>query len=172
MPASLALVALLSLHLPSLSLPSVHLPFGHGRQPNAPQRFGDWTLSVRTDSFSTGHVCKLTRPHAEYQRQAVVFHLSPSTDTSAAVYRIVGGVPMTVQADQSELARLGFNLHDDNLDNPSGGLVRIPISRLVAAGDVRIETAAFSRSIKFNLGGLKPALEAAKAAGCRVEDFQ
>jgi hypothetical protein len=162
MPVHLALIALLSLPL----------PWGHAPKPADPRHFGAWTLNVRVDSFSTGHVCKLSRPGAEYRRQAVVFHLSPNVDTSQAVYRIDAGAPRAVRDDQVTLARLGFALNNDDLDNPSGGLVRIPVDQLLGAAAVRIETTAFGRARKFDIAGLKPALAAAGAAGCRDEDFQ
>ena len=167
MPIHLALVALFSLPL----------PWGHGHahipQPQGwPRHYGEWTLNVRTDSFTTGHVCKLTRPGIDYQRQTVILHLPARTDTTNAVYRIDAGPPVEARADDLQIVRLGFALQDDDLQNPSGGVIRIPVTRLVGARSVRVETAAFSRSRKFDLDGLDAALAAANAANCGPNDFQ
>jgi len=160
------------IHLALLGHLSLPTPWRHVPRPSDPRHFGGWTLVVRTDAFSTGHVCRLTRPGAEYQRQAVVLHLSPKVDTSQGVYRIDTAPPRSVGDDQATLAGLGFELHNDDLANPSGGLVRIPVGRLLNASAVRVETVAFTASTKFNLGGLRAALDAAKAAGCQDADFQ
>lgn len=163
--ASLALAALLGLHMPSL-----HVPWPHGAA--VVSHVGDWTLKTRLDRFAGERSCTLSRGRIDYQRQALVFRLSTHTDTAAALYRIDGAEPVAVRADEAELASLGFALHNDDLDNPSGGLVRIPAHRLATAGEVQIEAGPGRGPVKFKIGGLAAALDAARAAGCAEADFK
>ena len=148
------------------------LPWVHGSAHQAPSPAGGWTVTAKTDPFTGGHVCHLGKRGVDYERQALVFHLSDHVDTADAAYRIDGGSPNLVSADQMELARLGFALHNDDLSNPSGGLVRIPEGRLTTAGEVSVETAAFRRPVKFKISGFAEALDTARKAGCRPGDFR
>jgi len=162
MPSPTALIALLVwpsvLHLPS---------FGHD-----PQAVAGWRLSVRADSFTGGHVCKLGRRGISFTRQALVLHLARNIDTSTAYYRVDDAAPRAARDDQAVLAELGFTLFADDLNNPSQGLVRIPEPIVLNARTVRVETAAFQRPTVFRIDGLAQALSAAHAAGCRDADFQ
>ena len=162
--ASLALAALLGLHVPSL-----HVPWPHSSEVS---HVGGWVLKAHLDRFAGERSCTLSRGRIDYQRQALVFRLPARVDTDAALYRIDGGEPIAVRADEAELAGLGFALHNDDLDNPSGGLVRIPVHRLASAGAVQIEAAPGRRPVKFRIGGLAAALDAARAAGCSEADFK
>ena len=164
-PAALALAALLGLHLPSL-----HVPWPHGAAQVS--HVDGWTLKTRLDRFAGERSCALSRGRIDYVRQALVFHLPARVDTAAALYRIDGAAPVGVRADEAELASLGFNLHNDDLDNPSGGLVRIPVHRLAGAAEVEIEAAPGRRPVKFKIGGLSAALDAARGAGCAETDFR
>lgn len=150
-------------HLPS------HLPAW--RDPEA-RKVAGWTVRVRGDAFSGGAACRISRGGADYQRQALVFHLRPTLDTQTAVYRIDGGPARRASQDQADLAKLGFALHNDDLINPSGGIVRIPVAHLAGAHAVRIETAAGQPPVKFHIEGWDAALAAAKATGCGEADFQ
>ena len=165
--ASLALAVLLGLHLPS-----PHLPWPHAAGPRTVSHVAGWTLAARLDTFAGERSCTLSRGRVDYRRQALVFHLPARVDTAAALYRIDGAAPVAVRADEAELASLGFALHNDDLDNPSGGLVRIPAHRLAVAGEVQIEAAPGRRPVTFKIGGLSEALDAARAAGCGEADFR
>jgi len=165
MTASVSLaLALLGLHAPS-----VHLPWPHSSEVS---QVGGWTLKVHLDRFAGERSCTLSRGRIDYQRQALVFRFSSRIDTTAALYRIDKAEPVAVRADEAELARLGFALHNDDLDNPSGGIIRIPAHRLASAGEVQIEAAPGRKPIKFKIGGLDAALDAARKAGCAETDFK
>jgi hypothetical protein len=149
------------------------LPFGHHATAAAPanpaqshSRIAGWTLSVRRDPFVGSAVCQLYRGRASYERQALVLRLPPRTDTAAAVYRVDGGAPTPVFADRAAIASLGFALWRDQLDNPSGGLVRIPYAKLTAAHQVQLETRLRGRIWSFPLDGLPAAVAAEHSAGC------
>lgn len=108
----------------------------------------------------------------DYERGALVIHLSPNADTFDAVYRIDGGAPRPVRADAMELASLGFALHNDDLSNPTGGLVRIPARTLAGASQVAVQIRPGAPVHRFPVDALAPALEAARAAGCGAEAFR
>jgi hypothetical protein len=160
-PAALALISALA----------VHMPFGPGPDVKV-TRLGEWTLRVRAEPFAGRQVCELRRGDIAYQRQALVFRLSTRIDTTTAIYRVDGGPPIQARDDEAVLAHLGFALHNDDLDNPSGGLVRIPEARLAGAGVVQIETADHPHPVKFKIAGLESALDAAHKAGCGAGDFR
>jgi hypothetical protein len=159
-------------HVALIALLSFPVPWKHAGPTGAPDRVDGWTLRVQADRFTGAHTCRLWRGGIDYQRQALVFHLPASIDTAGAVYRIDGGPAVPAASDEPELAALGFALHDDDLDNPSGGLVRIPSHRLTAAEAVKIEAAPGRRPVKFRISGLTAALAAARQAGCAEADFK
>ncbi len=147
-------------------------PFwGHGETHRERSQIGAWTLRVESDQFAARQICQLSRPRVDYHRQALVFHLSSRADTANAVYRIDDGPPRAVRSDAMDLARLGFALYNDDLTNPSGGLVRIPRQRIMDAREVSIQAKAMAAPVKFRIDGFGAALDAARAAGCGVDDF-
>jgi hypothetical protein len=139
-------------------------------QTHREQGVNGWKLNVRLDRFTYRRTCSLHRDRVHYERQALVFHLPPHTDTSRAAYRIDNGAPRWVSADAMELARLGFALHDDDLNNPSGGVVRITLARLAGGKQVEIEPRSFGPWIRFNAGGIEGALAAALKK-CGEDEF-
>jgi hypothetical protein len=153
------------------ALLALHLPWTHGDARGEAHRVAGWTVTAHVERFTGRMACQVTRPGVAYRRQALVFRLSPRIDTSAAVYRVDAGAPVWARTDEPELARLGFALHGDDLNNPSGGVVRVPQGRLAGARAVQIETAADHRPFKFVIAGLAEALDAAKRAGCGDADF-
>ena len=132
-------------------------------------RIGGWTLHIRSDRFSGGRTCRLSRDHVEYQRGALVFRVSRRSSTLTAVYRIDGGAARAASADALELARMGFAIYQDDLADPSGGVVRIPIGRLRDAKSVAIEVRR--EPVTFKVAGLDAALAAAGKAGCNQDAF-
>ena len=161
-PSAFALAALLS--LPWVSHPS--------EAHRAHHRIGPWTLTVVEDRFSGQVQCRLAARGMDFTRGALVLHLSPKADTSDAIYRIDGGPPRSVRADALELVRLGFALHQDDLWNPSGGLVRIPAPALGGATRGAVEARPGAPVYSFRIDALAPALEAARTAGCAPEAFR
>ena len=162
MPLRSALMALLL--LPPL--------FGHGAPDHATRRVGAWTVRERTDRFTHRATCAVARPRVRYARQALVLQLPGRLDTSAAVYRIDDGPVISVREDAMELARLGFALHDDDLANPSGGLVTVPPRRLAGARTIRVEVEPRGAVYSFKVDGLASALDGAARLGCGPDAFE
>jgi hypothetical protein len=160
---TLRLLLVLALYLPS----TLQQLVSAGRWHVVRGDFGRWHVQTRRDAFS-GHLeCRAFAGGARYERRAVVFHLPSSLDTSDAAYRIDWGPVFWSRDDAPALAHLGFALHnDDDLRNPSGGLVRVPVGRLLAARLVSIEVKRGRDPFLFKINGLAAALEAARKAGC------
>jgi hypothetical protein len=129
-------------------------------------RIGAWKLTVQHDLFAGRVACELVDGRLAYERGALVVRLPRGADTSAALYRIDGGAVMTAADDYPSLATLGFAIWQDNLRNPSGGLVRIPAPKIAAARELTLEPAPSGRVWHFPLDGLPAALAAWKDAGC------
>ncbi len=148
----------------------IWLPFGHpAPKPTKVLKtthIGAWTLTVKSDPFAGQAGCRLTNGRQSYERGALVIQLPRKINTADAVYRIDGGPPMFASWDQPALASLGFALEEDNLDNPSGGLVRIPVTKVASAKAIKVEARPRDKMWKFSLVGFDAALAAAKQAGC------
>jgi hypothetical protein len=148
------------------------LPWSHDAVHAERRHIGRWTLRVLTDTFTSGNQCRLFGHSADVQRGALVLRLARDVDTSGAIYRIDGGPPIAGRADQMELARMGLAIHADDLANPSGGLVRIPMRRVRDAHIVAVQVRAFGPVIQFEIDGLGAALDAAYKSGCTPESFK
>jgi hypothetical protein len=131
-----------------------------------------WVLSVHKHVFSGTTQCKLQKGRASYGRDAVVFDLGRRVDTADAIYRIDDGAPMRSRDDQMIIAERGFSLTSDSLDNPSAGLVRIPVERLQSAQVVRIEAQDNDHPMTFRISGLSAALVQSRGAGCDDQSFR
>ena len=129
-----------------------------------------WILEWRRDGFSQRQACRLHRGAVTYERQALTFRLSRRVDTASAAYRIDNGRPFFARDDALDLVRLGFALHDDDLANPSGGVVRIPIAKLEGARWVVIEPEPQAPRTRFAVEGFSAALVGARSR-CAEEDF-
>jgi hypothetical protein len=130
-------------------------------------RVGEWRLTVHREAFTGATTCRLMRRWMEFRRQTLIIHLPTRIDSSSAVYRIDQGAAFWTRDDQMRMARKGFALDNDNLNNPSGGLVRIPAERLVGARLVFIEAVANTpRPYMFRIDGLDKALVLAGQMGC------
>lgn len=154
------------------TLPAIDFPWSP-RDTNIERRHvGAWALKVETDRFTGRLTCSLSKPRIRYERQALAFQLSSGANTFDAAYRVDDAPPVSARSDAMELARQGFALHNDDLANPSGGLVRIPLGRLSGAQAVRIQSRPNTIPVRFKIDGLSEALAAAQSAGCGFSDFK
>jgi hypothetical protein len=129
---------------------------------------GGWTVATRTDAF-TGEVrCDVFRREVSFERGAVVIRLGPRINTFDAAYRVDSGPLRRSRDDAMQLAAMGFRLSEDDLRNPSRGIVRIPNVNIGGANAVTVESRPFARPVVLSVAGLGAAVEAAKAAGCKM----
>ena len=157
--------------LPLLLALALAWPWTHSTVRTEHRHIGDWRLIVRTDAFERKTRCQLYEHGVDYRRGALEFHFAPGVDTSAAVYRVDDGPPIETTAELMQIAELGFAIHDDNLRNPSGGVVRAPLARLQGAKTIAIQPRWGRPPVRFRLGQLQAALEAATKAGCGQDSF-
>jgi hypothetical protein len=142
------------------------LPWLHGDARHIKATFGDWTLNVQRDAFGARTACKLSSRNVNYQRQSLVIHFAKNIDTTSAAYRIDGGAPIWARWDQMEAARLGFAIESGGLENPSGGLVIIPVARLNGAHLLAVRARPTDQPRLIKIDGLAVALDKAAAMGC------
>jgi len=147
------------------------LPWLHGDGAHTRARFGDWVLDVHKDTFGARTSCKLSAPHLNYLRRALVIQFGKNIDTSSAAYRIDGDAPIWARWDALALARLGFAVESGGLDNPSDGLVTIPLARLTGARVIAVRARPVDQPRVFKIDGLTLALDKAAALGCAPDAF-
>jgi hypothetical protein len=136
------------------------------------QKVAGWTLNVRTNRFADDHRCRLAKGPVSLTRDVLVFRLSPGLDTAAARYRVDGGALHAASGDLMSVAQAGLAIYDDQLANPSGGLVRIPAERVRHAKRIAIQATAASTPKVFDLDGLDAALAQAAKLGCEPTAFE
>jgi len=148
------------------------VPWRHETTKTNIRHIAGWTLRIDADVFSGRLKCQIYRHDIQYRRGALVFRFARDVDTSTAIYRIDGGEPNWTQSDTAELAQLGFALHDDdNLSNPSGGVLRVPVHKVGEARSVSVEVSARFPPVAFRVEGISSAVAAAYGAGCMSADF-
>jgi hypothetical protein len=130
-----------------------------------------WLVEVATHRFTGDKTCKLVNGPVDYRRHTLVFRFPVQVDTSNAIYRVDAGMPRAARSDLIDLAELGFSLYAPNLDNPSGGLVRIPTKRLQGASLVWIQAQTGKYPIEFTIAGFASAMDTARANGCTEASF-
>jgi hypothetical protein len=154
--------ALLAIVLPLL----LASPGSHAVVRARVEHVGRWTLGIRRDRFSGGATCRLYRHGVHYERGALVIGLPRKVDTFVAIYRLDDGPPVRVRDELDAMALAGFAVHADDLDNPSGGLVRVPEGRALDARWLRIEAPPRRFLFSYRIEGLRAAIAAARLAGC------
>ena len=125
-----------------------------------------WVLDTKRDRFTGVIACRLLRDHMSYEGDAVVFRFAPDVDTSQAFYKVDRGPAQSVAAEALKPPYVGLGADSGDVANPSGGLVRIPFSRLRGARLVFIETHRYSLPTRFKIDGLEAAIHASAGAGC------
>lgn len=130
-----------------------------------------WVLSVGRHAFADTASCSLRNHAVSYRRGAVEFRFRSGTRTTRAVYRIDDGPPTRAVDDRATLAERGVTLTMDDLNNPSGGRVWIPLEHLRTAGKVRIDPDNTDRPVSFSVDGVQAAIDASRGWGCDDASF-
>ena len=131
-------------------------------------RFGLWTLEIRRDPFASETACTISAPGMTFDHGALIIRLRSSANTFDAIYRIDQGPRVDSRSDQLKLARLGLAIYQEDLPNPSGGLLRIPGDEVRGAHQVRFELRRGGRVYTRSLWGLENALTSAQQNVCRT----
>jgi hypothetical protein len=161
--------------MPALALVTMlllPLPWRNGTVHDVQQKVGGWTLDVRNNSFTADARCHLVKGRVSFTRGVLIFRLSPGVDTSEAYYRVDGGEPRAAKAELMSVAHAGLAIYDDQLANPSGGVVRIPAERVGHGKLVAIQANTTSAPRRFDIAGLDSALDQAAKLGCTPTTFE
>jgi hypothetical protein len=159
--------------MPLLDLAAQFAVFDHRPAAVSVQRqhLGQWTLTVRRDRFAGATTCELRSRSMTVARGAVTFRLGANVRTYQAMYRLDDGPAVSWRANAMALASLGALPNGESLDNPSEGLVAVPLSTLSDTQTITIRASFVDRPRKFKLGDLPAALRAADAVGCNTRAF-
>jgi hypothetical protein len=149
-----------------LSSAAWHWPFDHK------MKAAGWTYEVREDRFANLKSCTLYRRGVTYANRTLTFHLPREIDTSQAIYRVDDSETQPWRVSAMELASSGVALVQDDLRNPSGGLVPVPARTLASARVVIIRPSEKAKPVKFRIEGFSTAMAAATAAGCAPQSFR
>ena len=139
-----------------------------GRDPDvSTHRVGHWTLTASTDRFSKSTDCKIINKDISIINGVALFHFAKTTDTSQAIYKIDEEGPFSAADDELAVAHAGLSLYSDDLTNTSGGVVRLPASKISNAHRLRIELAPHTKPRTFDVSGVKDVIELARQFECK-----
>jgi hypothetical protein len=148
----------------------MHEPLIHRGPPIARSHtiVGDWRLDMRRDRFTGEIACRLlARNHkAFFAAGAVAFRFPDTWNTGRAIYRVDSGELRRWREDLPELTRIGAPIERGGVDNPSKGLVWIPLRRLEEASSIAIEARPDRAPVTFHFRGLHGLYQAAVERGC------
>lgn len=135
-----------------------------------------WMMTIQKDGF-TGQVrCHLfsmrtlTQGRITYSQNTLGFELDPNETTLNAWYRVDGQPARRANDLYPRLVAAQVGGADGSLENPTGGIVLIPVADLVGASVVTIRTSERSAPKRFNLKGFDEALAAARYNGCSSDE--
>jgi hypothetical protein len=129
-------------------------------------QLGRWSLELAADRFTGTIACRLRVSKAVFDEKAATFEFGHSVDTSDAFYRIEDGPVLAWRSLIPSLVAQGVKVQNDDLANPSGGRVPIPLKLLSDARSVEIRPDVHHRPKLFKLNGLQSAIERANERGC------
>ena len=134
------------------------------------QRFAadGWSLVMYSDSFARQTHCRLRSADKRilYQPNALGFAFSRSRNTLGAWYRIDDHASVRWQDRYPTLVSSGAVIENGGLDNPTGGIVWIPIEEVAGANSVWVRPGGNGKEHNFRLTGFSRMRDAARRLGC------
>lgn len=130
-----------------------------------------WKMAITRDRF-TGEVrCRVyqgpaRRPWVVYARQSLAFRFVPRLSTLQAAYRVDGGTARPWTGVYPTLVQQGAGPSGASLENPTGGLVILPLSAFAGGHTVVIRPTPRARPRAFLVDGLTDVLANARQQGC------
>jgi hypothetical protein len=161
-----------SLIVSGLGALSLLWPFGHAPQTTTKEfSLPVWRIATYKDRFTSQVRCRvyqgpLRRPLISYSSKAVAFHFKAPMNTTEAYFRLDSGPVKAWRTEYPKLVKLGVQLEGDSLENPTGGLVILPIEDLANIHTVTIRPTPKSTPRTFGIDGLTDAVANAVAHGC------
>lgn len=129
-------------------------------------RVDGWTVIVRKDLFTGSVSCGARRGDVRLQDAVVVFSLGRDIDTSDAVYRLNLGAAHSVRDVALRDRVLGARITTEPIDNPSRGLVVLPVSDLLDVDNIWIRATANTPPRRFVVSGLRDVMAKEQTATC------
>ena len=95
-----------------------------------------------------------------------MFRFARKLNTTRAAFQVDSGEVRAWTAVYPELIGTGARVSGRTMDNPTDGLVMLPVSVLAQAQTVTIRPTPQRRPQRFAIGGFSDALKAGVAQGC------
>jgi hypothetical protein len=147
-------------------------PYG---QPVKIRRYAQdgWTLEIRRDRFSERTICRLSGRNLAYQPGALGFATRARLGVADAWYRIDNGAPRSWRDLYPKLYADGIQIETGGIEDPTRGIVWLPLAVVQGAREVRIETEARGRRriSRFRLRSFAVMYEASLRLGCSSDGF-
>jgi hypothetical protein len=125
-----------------------------------------WRVTVSQDRFTGGVACRATRSDMSLSPSVIVFKLGRHVDTSNAVYRLDLGTAYSV-VDQPVDLEVRHEIEvDAPLENPSAGVVALPLSQLAGVRRVDIRANLKSAPRAFDVSGVPAVLQFERTEAC------
>jgi hypothetical protein len=125
-----------------------------------------WRVTVSTDRFTGSVSCRAVNRGMSLSSGAVVFRFGRHVDTSRAAYRLDLGPAYSV-SDQPVNQELRHIVEvDAPLENPSAGVVALPVAVLAGVGRVDIRPNVSSASQRFDVKSLPTVLKFERDHAC------
>ncbi len=130
------------------------------------ERVGQWLLTVTRDPFAQTTVCDLRGRSMLLARGAMTFYFGGKTETLDALYKVDDGRAVSWRVNAVALAASGALTQSEDLANPSGGRVAVPVKTLAGARYISIRPSLHVRARVYSVADLPAALARADADGC------
>ena len=147
-------------------------PFAHDTQTTAKEfSLPVWKIATYKDRFTGDVRCRVYQgavhhPLITYSSRTVAFHFKVSLNTTDAYFRLDSGAVKAWRVEYPKLLKLGVQLEGDSLENPTGGLVVLPVEDLTNVHSVTIRPTSKSSPRTYGIDGLSDAVANAVAHGC------
>lgn len=158
--------------LAAASLLSGLWPFHHERQ-TVTERYviPEWHVEATRDKFTHAMQCRVyqgtrKKPSISYYHDTLVFRFARKLNTTQAAFQVDSGEVRPWTAVYPDIIDTGARVAGRSMDNPTDGLVMLPVSALQQAQTVTIRPTPKRRPKRFAIGGFADALRAGVAQGC------
>lgn len=131
-----------------------------------------WQMTIQKDGFTGQVTCQLfklrtlSQGRITYAQQTLGFEMGKGVDVLKAWYKIDDQPTRPWQSLFHRLAANHIEIDAGPLENPTAGVVYIPVDDLAGARTVTIRARQSSRARAFKLSGFERALATARANGC------